>query len=169
MKERFWGQAYSFGLAAAALSAFAGGGWRWVFVGCAVPAVLAIAYVPRWIEADRGQTPLPLLAQVAQYARKQTYRLAGYASFGGVSMHFVVVGLSTVYFVAASSPCPSTACGPRSAEPEHQAVSHLTGGKALIVRCPGRRDRHRRSCSVTYSALTTARKPEEGNRHGHRR
>ncbi len=94
-----WGQAYSFGLAAAALSAFAGGGWRWVFVGCAVPAVLAIAYVPRWIEADRGQAPLPLLAQVAQYARKQTYRLAGYASFGGVSMHFVVIGFSTVYFV----------------------------------------------------------------------
>ena len=94
-----WGQAYSFGLAAAALSAFAGGGWRWVFVGCAVPAVLAIAYVPRWIEADRGQAPLPLLAQVAQYARKQSYRLAGYASFGGVSMHFVVIGFSTVYFV----------------------------------------------------------------------
>ncbi len=94
-----WGQAYSFGLAAAALSAFAGGGWRWVFVGCAVPAVLAIAYVPRWIEAERGQAPLPLLAQVAQYARKQTYRLAGYASFGGVSMHFVVIGFSTVYFV----------------------------------------------------------------------
>ena len=94
-----WGQAYSFGLAAAALSAFAGGGWRWVYVGCAVPAVLAIAYVPHWIEADRGQTPLPLLAQLAQYARKQTYRLAGYASFGGVSMHFVVIGFSTVYFV----------------------------------------------------------------------
>ena len=94
-----WGQAYSFGLAAAALSAFAGGGWRWVFVGCSVPAVLAIAYVPRWIEADRGQTALPLLAQVAQYARERTYRLAGYASFGGVSMHFVVIGFSTVYFV----------------------------------------------------------------------
>ena len=94
-----WGLAYSFGLAAAALSAFAGGGWRWVFMGCAVPAVLAIAYVPRWIEVDRSQAPLPLLAQIAQYARKQTYRLAGYASFGGVSMHFVVIGLSTVYFV----------------------------------------------------------------------
>ena len=94
-----WGQAYSFGLAAAALSAFAGGGWRWVCVGCSVPAVLAIAYVPRWIEADRGQAPLPLLAQVAQYARMRTYRLAGYASFGGVSMHFVVIGVSTVYFV----------------------------------------------------------------------
>ena len=94
-----WGQAYSFGLAAAALSAFAGGGWRWVYVGCAVPAVLAIAYVPHWIEADRTQTPMPLLAQLAQYARKQTYRLAGYASFGGVSMHFVVIGFSTVYFV----------------------------------------------------------------------
>ena len=36
---------------------------------------------------------------MAQYARKQTYRLAGYASFGGVSMHFVVIGFSTVYFV----------------------------------------------------------------------
>ena len=70
-----------------------------MFVGCAVPAVLAIAYVLRWVEADRGQAPLPLLAQVAQYARKQTYRLAGYASFGGVSMHFVVIGFSTVYFV----------------------------------------------------------------------
>ena len=95
-----WGQAYSFGLAAAAASAFAGGGWRWVFVGCAGPAALAIAYVPRWVEPDRTQTPVPLLAQLAQYAGKQTYRLAGYASFGGVSMHFVVIGLSPAFFVA---------------------------------------------------------------------
>ena len=94
-----WGQAYSFGLAAAALSGFAGGGWRWVFVGCAAPAVLAIAYVPRWVEPDHDLAPVPLLAQLAQYARKQSYRLAGYASFGGVSMHFVVIGFSPVFFV----------------------------------------------------------------------
>ena len=94
-----WGQAYSFGLAAAALSGFAGGAWRWVFVGCAVPAVLSIAYVPHWVEADRDLAPTPLLAQLAQYARKQSYRLAGYASFGGVSMHFVVIGFSPVFFV----------------------------------------------------------------------
>ena len=93
-----WGQAYSFGLAAAALSVFAGENWRWVFVGCAVPALLAIAYVPRWVEADRGPAPEPWLAQLVQYARKQTYRLAGYASFGGVSMHFVVIGFSPVFF-----------------------------------------------------------------------
>ena len=43
--------------------------------------------------------PVPLLAQLAQYARKQSYRLAGYASFGGVSMHFVVIGFSPVFFV----------------------------------------------------------------------
>ena len=54
-----WGQAYSFGLAAAALSVFAGENWRWVFVGCAVPPLLAIAYVPRWVEADRGPAPEP--------------------------------------------------------------------------------------------------------------
>ena len=93
-----WGQAYSFGLAAAALSVFAGENWRWVFVGCAVPPLLAIAYVPRWVEADRGPAPEPWLAQLVQYARKQTYRLAGYASFGGVSMHFVVIGFSPVFF-----------------------------------------------------------------------
>ena len=93
-----WGQAYSFGLAAAALSVFAGEGWRWVFVGCAVPPLLAIAYVPRWVEADRDLAPVPWLAQLVQYARKQTYRLAGYASFGGVSMHFVVIGFSPVFF-----------------------------------------------------------------------
>ena len=93
-----WGQAYSFGLAAAALSVFAGESWRWVFVGCAVPPLLAIAYVPRWVEADRGLAPEPWLAQLVQYARKQTYRLAGYASFGGVSMHFVVIGFSPVFF-----------------------------------------------------------------------
>ena len=94
-----WGQAYSFGLAAAALSGFAGGGWRWVFVGCTVPAVLAIAYVPRWVEPDGDMGPIPLLTQLAEYARKQSYRLAGYASFGGVSMHFVVIGFSPVFFV----------------------------------------------------------------------
>ncbi|MYE75198.1 MAG: MFS transporter [Acidimicrobiaceae bacterium] len=93
-----WGQAYSFGLAAAALSVFAGENWRWVYVGCAVPSLLAIAYVPRWVEADRGTAPEPWLAQLVQYARKQTYRLAGYASFGGVSMHFVVIGFSPVFF-----------------------------------------------------------------------
>ena len=93
-----WGQAYSFGLAAAALSVFAGESWRWVFVGCAVPPLLAMAYVPRWVEADRATAPVPWLAQLVQYARKQTYRLAGYASFGGVSMHFVVIGFSPVFF-----------------------------------------------------------------------
>ena len=93
-----WGQAYSFGLAAAALSVFAGENWRWVFAGCAVPPLLAIAYVPRWAEADQGPAPVPWLAQLIQYARTQTYRLAGYASFGGVSMHFVVIGFSPVFF-----------------------------------------------------------------------
>jgi len=93
-----WGQAYSFGLTAAALSVFAGEGWRWVFVGCAVPAVLAIAYVPRWAEAERAVTQLPWTAQLIEYASNQTYRLAAYASFGGVSLHFVVIGFSPVYF-----------------------------------------------------------------------
>ena len=93
-----WGQAYSFGLAAAALSVFAGEGWRWVFVGCAIPPLLAIVYVPRWVEADRTVAPVPWLAQLVGYARTQTYRLAGYASFGGVSMHFVVIGFSPVFF-----------------------------------------------------------------------
>ena len=94
-----WGQAYSFGLAAAAASAFAGSAWRWVYVGCAVPAALAIAYVPRWIEVDRDPAPVAWLAQLAHNARKRTYRLAFYASFGGVSMHFVVIGFSTAFFV----------------------------------------------------------------------
>ena len=95
-----WGQAYSLGLAAAALSVFAGENWRWVFVGCAVPPLLAVAYVPRWVEADRGPAPEPWLAQLVQNARRQTYRLAGYASFGGVSMHFVVIGFSPVFFAS---------------------------------------------------------------------
>ena len=94
-----WGQAYSFGLAAAALSGFSGGGWRWVFAGCAAPAALAVAYVPRWAEPARELSPVPLLEQLARYARKQSYRLAGYASFGGVAMHFVVIGFSPVFFV----------------------------------------------------------------------
>ena len=94
-----WGQAYSFGLAAAAASAFAGGAWRWVYAGCAVPAALAIAYVPRWTEVNRDPAPIAWLAQLAQNARKRTYRLAFYASFGGVSMHFVVIGFSTAFFV----------------------------------------------------------------------
>ena len=93
-----WGQAYSFGLAAAALSVFAGEGWRWVFIGCAVPPLLAIVYVPRWVEADRNSAPVPWLAQLVQNARKRTYRLAFWASFGGVSMHFVVIGFSPVFF-----------------------------------------------------------------------
>ncbi len=94
-----WGQAYSFGLAAAALSGFAGGAWRWVFIGCAVPAVLAVGYVPRWVEPERDPSPPPLAAQLLQYARRQSYRLAACASFGGLSMHFVVIGFSPVYFV----------------------------------------------------------------------
>ena len=94
-----WGQAYSFGLAAAAASAFAGGAWRWVYVGCAVPAALAIVYVPHWTEVDRDPAPMAWLAQLAQNARKRTYRLAFYASFGGVSMHFVVIGFATAFFV----------------------------------------------------------------------
>ncbi len=93
-----WGQAYSFGLAAAALSVFAGEGWRWVFVGCAVPPLLAVVYVPRWVEADRAVAPVPWLTQLAQYARKRTYRLSFFASFGGLSMHFVVIGFSPVFF-----------------------------------------------------------------------
>ncbi len=93
-----WGQAYSFGLAAAALSVFAGDGWRWVYVGCAVPPLLAIAYVPRWVEPAGDRAPMPLLAQLVQYARKHTYRLAFWASFGGVSMHFVVIGFSPTFF-----------------------------------------------------------------------
>ena len=93
-----WGQAYSFGLAAAALSVFAGDGWRWVYVGCAVPPLLAIAYVPRWVEPADDRAPMPLLAQLVQYARKHTYRLAFWASFGGVSMHFVVIGFSPTFF-----------------------------------------------------------------------
>ena len=93
-----WGQAYSFGLAAAALSVFAGAGWRWVYVGCAVPPLLAIAYVPRWVEPVGDRAPMPLLAQSVQYARKHTYRLAFWASFGGVSMHFVVIGFSPTFF-----------------------------------------------------------------------
>ena len=95
-----WGQAYSFGLAAAALSVFAGAGWRWVYVGCAVPPLLAIAYVPRWVEPVRDRASMPLLAQLVQYARKHTYRLAFWASFGGVSMHFVVIGFSPTFFEA---------------------------------------------------------------------
>ena len=93
-----WGQAYSFGLAAAALSVFAGAGWRWVYVGCAVPPLLAIAYVPRWVEPVGDRAPMPLLAQLVQYARKHTYRLAFWASFGGGSMHFVVIGFSPTFF-----------------------------------------------------------------------
>ena len=93
-----WGQAYSFGLAAAALSVFAGEGWRWVFAGCAIPPLLAIVYVPRWVEAERDPAPVPWLAQLVQNARKQTYRLAFLASFGGVSMHFVVIGFSPTFF-----------------------------------------------------------------------
>ena len=94
-----WGQAYSFGLAAAGASAFAGGAWRWVYVGCAVPAALAVVYVPHWTEVDRDPAPMAWLAQLAQNARKRTYRLAFYASFGGVSMHFVVIGFATAFFV----------------------------------------------------------------------
>ncbi len=94
-----WGQAYSFGLAAAALSGFSGGAWRWVFAGCAVPAVIGIAYVPRWVEATKNPSPPPLLSQLMQNARKHAYRLAIYASFGGVSMHYIVIGFSPVYFV----------------------------------------------------------------------
>lgn len=93
-----WGQAYSFGLAAAALSVFAGEGWRWVYAGGAVPPLLAIAYVPRWVEPIAARAPMPLLAQLVQYARKHTYRLAFWASFGGVSMHFVVIGFSPTFF-----------------------------------------------------------------------
>jgi predicted MFS family arabinose efflux permease len=93
-----WGQAYSFGLAAAALSVFAGGGWRWVYLGCAVPPLLAIAWVPHWVQPVRDRAPMPLLAQLVQYARKHTYRLAFWASFGGVSMHFVVIGFSPTFF-----------------------------------------------------------------------
>ncbi|MYB02902.1 MAG: MFS transporter, partial [Acidimicrobiaceae bacterium] len=93
-----WGQAYSFGLAAAALSVFAGEGWRWVFAGCAIPPLLAIVYVPRWVEAERDPAPVPWLAQLVENARKLNYRLAFMASFGGVSMHFVVIGFSPTFF-----------------------------------------------------------------------
>ena len=95
-----YGLAYSFGLTAAALSGTAGaGGWRWVFIGCAAPAAVAVAYTPRWTEPARNPDAPPLLSQLRQYARMRTYRLAGYASVGGVSMHYIVIALSPVYFV----------------------------------------------------------------------
>ena len=95
-----YGLAYSFGLSAAALSATAGAsGWRWVFVGCAVPGVAAVVYAPRWTEPARDPSPPPLMAEVRRYAKVRTYRLAGYASVGGVSMHYLVIGLAPLYFV----------------------------------------------------------------------
>lgn len=95
-----YGLAYSFGLAAAALSGNVGeDGWRWVFLLSAVPASIAAAFAPRWDEPEHEPDPVPLLAQLRQYTQTRAYRLAGFASFGGVSMHYVVIGFSPVYFV----------------------------------------------------------------------
>lgn len=95
-----YGLAYSFGLAAAALTGNVGAGnWRWVFYACAVPALVAVVWTPGWPEPDRDPALPPLWAQIRQYARMRTLRLSGLASFGGVSMHYVVIGFAPVYFV----------------------------------------------------------------------
>lgn len=95
-----YGLAYSFGLAAAALTGNVGAGnWRWVFYSCALPALVAVVWTPGWPEPDRDPALPPLWAQIRQYARMRTLRLSGLASFGGVSMHYVVIGFAPVYFV----------------------------------------------------------------------
>lgn len=95
-----YGLAYSFGLAAAALTGNVGAGnWRWVFYACALPALVAVVWTPGWPEPDRDPALPPLWAQIRQYARMRTLRLSGLASFGGVSMHYVVIGFAPVYFV----------------------------------------------------------------------
>lgn len=95
-----YGLAYSFGLAAAALSGNVGeDGWRWVFLVSAIPGVIAAIWTPRWPEPEDDATAPSLISQLRQNAKIPAYRLAGFASFGGVSMHFVVIGFSPVYFV----------------------------------------------------------------------
>ena len=95
-----YGLAYSFGLAAAALTGNVGAGnWRWVFYACALPALAAVLWTPGWPEPDRDPALPPLWAQIRQYARMRVLRLSGLASFGGVSMHYVVIGFAPVYFV----------------------------------------------------------------------
>ncbi len=94
-----YGLAYSFGLAGAALTGNLGeGNWRWAFYACILPAVVAVAWVPSWPEPDPDPTPLPLLAQLGQYARMATLRRSLMASFGGISMHYVVISFAPVYF-----------------------------------------------------------------------
>jgi len=95
-----YGLAYSFGLAAAALTGNVGeGNWRWVFYACALPAVVAVVWIPRWPEPGRDPSPPPLLAQLRWYARMRMLRLSLLASVGGVSMHYLVIGFAPVYFV----------------------------------------------------------------------
>ena len=95
-----YGLAYSFGLAAAALTGNVGAGnWRWVFYACVLPATVAVLWTPGWPEPARDPALPPLLAQIRQYARMRVLRLSGLASFGGVSMHYVVIGFAPVYFV----------------------------------------------------------------------
>lgn len=95
-----YGLAYSFGLAAAALTGNVGeGNWRWVFYAGALPAVVAIVWIPRWPEPGRDPSPPSLLAQLRRYARMRVLHLSLLASVGGVSMHYVVIGFAPVYFV----------------------------------------------------------------------
>ena len=97
-----YGLAYSFGLASAALSGTVGQDhWRWVFILSAIPGLATFLWAPRWSEPEVDSVALPLLAQLWEYSRVQAYRLAGLASFGGVSMHYVVIGFAPVYFVDA--------------------------------------------------------------------
>ncbi len=98
-----YGLAYSVGLAAAAMSAHAGQDhWRWVFMVTAIPGLAAFVWAPRWPEPEPEAefAAPPLIAQLVEYGRTRTYRLAGFASFGGISMHYVVIGFAPVYFVA---------------------------------------------------------------------
>ena len=95
-----YGLAYSFGLAAAALTGNVGAGnWRWVFYVCALPALAAVVWTPGWPEPERDPALPPLWAQIRRYARIRALHLSGMASFGGVSMHYVVIGFAPVYFV----------------------------------------------------------------------
>ncbi len=95
-----YGLAYSFGLAAAALTGNVGAdGWRWVFFVCAAPAAATFVFMPRWAEPEHEAAPSSRLSQLRDYVRLRSYRLSAYASFGGVSMHYVAIGFSPVYFV----------------------------------------------------------------------
>ena len=95
-----YGLAYSFGLASAAMSVNVGQDhWRWVFMVTAIPGLVAFVWAPRWPEPEVESAAMPLFAQLREYGRTRAYRLAGFASFGGISMHYVVIGFSPVYFV----------------------------------------------------------------------